>query len=176
MRKRICLPDICLPKRQMVRASLITLIVLGLDQLTKWFILYRTTVPIEQPAEITSFFNLVLVWNYGISFGIGNDGTIEGRWLFITLAVGICMVLLYMLLTTTSRMKAYTIALVLGGAVGNIIDRVRYGAVVDFIDIHLAGFHWPAFNIADSAICIGVVLLCWHSMIDPNESKKPDAP
>lgn len=115
--------------------------------------------------EVLPFFNLVLVFNAGAAFSFLADAGGWQKWFFVVLALGISTWLLVMLKRhAAERLQSAAFALVLGGALGNVIDRVRFGAVVDFVDIHAAGWHWPAFNVADSAISIGVALLVWHAL------------
>ncbi len=107
---------------------------------------------------ILPFFNLVEVWNKGISFGMFNDLS-YGQWLLSGMAMIITLVLLRWLSRTDDRLTAAALCLIIGGAVGNTIDRMRFGAVADYLDFHAYGYHWPAFNLTDSAIFIGVILL-----------------
>lgn len=107
---------------------------------------------------VLPFFNLVEVWNRGVSFGMFNN-LVYGQWLLSALAIVITLFLLRWLWRTTDRPTAAAIALIIGGAVGNTIDRLRYGAVADYLDFHAFGYHWPAFNLTDSAIFMGVMLL-----------------
>lgn len=150
--------------RRMLTGLLIALVVLVCDQASKWVILAEVMIPPNHDIiEITSFFNLVLVWNYGVSFGMLAS---HRQPVFLTimsmLIVGVLLVWLY---RNTSPLVTYALGLVIGGALGNVIDRLRFEAVVDFLDFHLGEYHWPAFNIADSCIFIGVVLLCVSSMV-----------
>ena len=126
------------------------------DQLVKWWVLTDLMRP-PAPIEVAPFFNLVLVWNRGISFGLIGGGV--GAWMFVGLAAAIVAVLGLWLARTPVRWVGIALGCVIGGAVGNVIDRLRFGAVVDFLDFHLAGYHWPAFNLADAAITVGVILL-----------------
>jgi signal peptidase II len=131
-----------------------------LDQLTKFAILQSFTV--SKVVEVTSFFNLVLVHNRGAAFSFLSDAAGWQRGLFITLALAASAWIIY-LLRRYRQQKLFSLALslVLAGALGNVIDRVFFGAVVDFLDFHAYGYHWPAFNVADSAITCGAVLLIW---------------
>ncbi|RKZ77494.1 MAG: signal peptidase II [Candidatus Parabeggiatoa sp. nov. 1] len=137
----------------------LSLFVIVLDQLSK--IWASATLELQQPVAVLAFFDLTLLHNYGAAFGF--LGTADGwqRWFLSALAVVICGVIVIWL----GRIKrqqwwlACALALVLGGALGNVLDRVMYGYVVDFIDIYYQQWHWPAFNIADSAISIGAVML-----------------
>ena len=117
---------------------------------------------------MTSFFNLVLVFNAGAAFSfLANAGGWQ-KWFFVVLASGISLWLVAMLRQHAGeRLMALALSLILGGAIGNVIDRLRFDAVVDFLDFHLAGAHWPAFNVADSAITVGVVLMLWCQFFPP---------
>lgn len=115
--------------------------------------------------EVTSFFNLVMVWNRGVSFGLFSHADDSRRWILILAAAAITLWLLVWLWRGPNRLVALALGLVIGGALGNILDRLRFGAVADFFDFHLFGWHWPAFNIADCAIVVGVGLLLLDSFI-----------
>lgn len=144
------------------------LLALGLtllgDQASKEAMIGMLNLP-EAPRTVTPFFNLVMVWNHGISFGMLAD---DGEWRrikLIGLAALITSVMGVWLWQAQRRLTAIALGMVIGGAIGNIIDRIRYGAVADFLDFHAFGYHWPAFNLADSAICIGVAILLFESMV-----------
>ena len=129
--------------------------VVVLDQLTKWAILTW----LDRAIALTPFFNLVVVWNRGVSFGmLDSDGALA-PWLLSGLALAVVAALLLWLRRVEHPLPGAGLGLIIGGAVGNVIDRVRFGAVIDFLDVHALGWHWPAFNVADSAICIGAALL-----------------
>ena len=128
------------------------------DQLTKWLVLSRFA-PGER-IELTAFFNLVLVFNKGAAFSFLADAPGWQTPLLVAFAAGAALVVSVLLLRSTGRrMFSAGLALILGGAVGNVIDRLRFGHVVDFLDLHAGGWHWPAFNVADSAITLGAALL-----------------
>ena len=135
----------------------IAFIIVLIDQLTKITVeklfTYGETLP------VTGFFNLVLVYNPGAAFSfLGNQGGWQ-RWFFTAIALVAIGFILYLLKRHAGqRLFCWALALILGGAVGNVIDRVAYGHVIDFLDFHVAGWHWPAFNVADSAICIGAAM------------------
>lgn len=115
--------------------------------------------------EVTSFFNLVLVYNKGVSFGLLSNDAPYGPYLLAALAVAIAGLIWYFLLRRAEhRMMAVAAGLIVGGALGNALDRVLYGGVVDFLDFHVAGYHWPAFNIADCAIVVGAALLAFDGL------------
>ena len=137
----------------------IAVAVILLDQLTKWWVRVELMRP-PRVIEITPFFNLVYGWNRGISFGIfNNDDATWNAWALSLAALVIVGALTVWLVRTTSPLVRVALACVIGGAIGNVIDRVRFGAVFDFLDFHVAGYHWPAFNVADSAITCGAVVL-----------------
>ncbi|MGF1610933.1 MAG: signal peptidase II [Kiloniellales bacterium] len=140
------------------RALLLALLVIVLDQASKWLILEVVMQP-PRVVRVTSFFNLVLTYNTGVSFGLFGGEREWQPWLLSGLALAIVVALLLWLRHQERPLPALAVGLIVGGAIGNVIDRLRFGAVVDFLDLHAAGWHWPAFNVADSAISIGVVLL-----------------
>lgn len=141
-----------------------------LDQITKWLILDLFANG-PRVIEVTGFFNLVLAWNRGISFGMFGASSAVGVWILVSLALVISAVLIRFMMKAETRFAALAFALVIGGAIGNVIDRVRFGAVVDFLDVHAMGYHWPAFNVADSAITIGAAALILESLFsDPETS------
>jgi signal peptidase II len=128
------------------------------DQLTKWLVLARFA-PGER-IELTGFFNLVLVFNKGAAFSFLADAPGWQTPALVAFALGAAIVVSVLLVRSGGRrMFSAGLALILGGALGNVIDRLRFGHVVDFLDLHAAGWHWPAFNVADSAITIGAALL-----------------
>ena len=147
--------------------------IIALDQSTKLII--QQTLPLHQKVEIISgFFNLIHVRNTGGAFGIfgGEKGPV-GSVLFVVaslIAVGI-LVILFLRVKEHEKTLTFSLALLLSGAIGNLIDRVSYGEVVDFLDFHVSSTHWPAFNIADSAISIGIGLMALELLI--KERKKP---
>jgi signal peptidase II len=146
-------------------------LVIALDQASKWWIVTRVQVP-PRRIEVTAFFDLVLTWNRGVSFSLFSSGELFAPWLLSSVALAICVLLIYWLATTVRGLPAAAIGLVLGGALGNVVDRVRFGAVADFLDFHLGGYHWPAFNLADSAITVGVVLLLADGLFGGRESNR----
>ena len=132
--------------------------IVAADQVTKAIVLGRFSY--GERLELTGFFNLVLVYNKGAAFSFLSDAAGWQTPLLIGFAVVAVGILGTLIVRSPGRRLFCTgLALILGGALGNLIDRFRYGQVVDFLDFHAAGWHWPAFNVADSAITIGVVLL-----------------
>jgi signal peptidase II len=138
-------------------------LVVVLDQLTKWAILTW----LERAIALTPFFNLVLVWNRGVSFGMFDSASRLGPWVLSGLALVVVVLLLGWLRRVDHPLTAAGLGLIIGGAIGNVIDRVRFGAVIDFLDFHALGWHWPAFNVADSAICVGALLLLVDGLLMP---------
>lgn len=136
----------------------IAFLVILLDQITKIMITRLFTLGEEKP--VTGFFNLVLAYNRGAAFSFLSDQGGWQRYFFTAIAVAAVGFILYLLRKNAGqRMFCWALALIMGGALGNLIDRLAYGHVIDFFDFHLAGVgHFPAFNIADSAICIGAFL------------------
>jgi len=152
------------------QGRVVALVVFVWDQISKWLILDLFASG-PRVIELTGFFNLVLAWNRGISFGMFGASSAVGVWILVALALVISAVLTRFLAKAETRVAALGFALVIGGALGNVIDRGRFGAVVDFLDVHAMGYHWPAFNVADSAITIGAAILILESLFsDPETS------
>ncbi len=140
--------------------ALAALVVL-LDQASKTWML--GSFRLMESQVVTPFFNLVLVYNSGAAFSFLAGAGGWQKWFFVVLALGISAWLLSLLRHhAQERLLPTALSLILGGAIGNVIDRLRFDAVVDFLDFHVAGYHWPAFNVADSAITVGVALMLWH--------------
>lgn len=142
-----------------VLGGLCAIAALGLDQSTKALAL--NTPELERGVEILPFLNLVRVLNDGVSFGM--LGGIVPWWGLVVLATAIMAWLLIWLWRAPDRLTAAALGLVIGGALGNVIDRLRYQAVPDFLDFHFGTYHWPSFNLADVAIFCGAALLFWDS-------------
>lgn len=156
---------------RLVLAFGLSLLIIGLDQYTKWLIV--TNFELYSARQITSWFNLVHVHNFGAAFSfLSSEGGWQ-RWFFtvLTSVISVALVVWIIRLPVAERLQRIALALILGGAVGNLIDRIHLGYVIDFIDWHYGEHHWPAFNIADSAICIGVGLLIIHMLFLDNRSQ-----
>ncbi len=145
---------------------LLGLMVLMADQVSKW-LAFNSLSPYT-PEALLPLVNLTLAFNTGAAFSFLADAAGWQRWLLIGIAVAVSLYLLHWLrsLAGGRSLEAAGLGLILGGAVGNLIDRVRLGAVIDFIDIHYGGWHWPAFNIADAAITVGVVMILLTAWLD----------
>ena len=156
----------------MTSAALTALAVLVLDQLTKLRAL-QTLAPGRPVPVIDSFFSLTLVMNPGLAFGMLSTTPSGWRWLVALLSIGALAVLAVVglrMLPGGGRLTPLALGLIFGGAVGNLIDRGRFGAVVDFLAFYWRAYHWPAFNAADSAITIGVALLALRLLTAPSSS------
>jgi signal peptidase II len=146
-----------------LRSLAVATVVLLLDQLTKWSALSNLKIGI--PEEVLPFMNWLLLLNPGAAFSFLAQGSGWQRWFFTALGVMASAYILWLLRKSqTDKLLSFALSFILGGALGNVLDRVMYGAVVDFIDLHYANWHWPAFNIADSAICMGAVLIVLSEM------------
>ena len=145
--------------------AVLAAIVIILDQLTKWLILEVVMQPVVQVFEVTSFFNIVLAYNRGVSFGLFGNDNIWMPYVLSGVAAAIVVGLLIWLRDQVHLIYGVAVGLVIGGAIGNVIDRLRIGAVVDFLDFTLPLYgRWPAFNLADSAIFVGVAILAFASL------------
>lgn len=156
-------------------------LIMVLDQITKWWVVELVMRPegvLDTPfyspvrIEVLPFFDLVMAWNRGVSFGMFNN---DGQWnalILSVLSVAIAIGLSLWLRKATARIEILALGGIIGGALGNVIDRVRWGAVADFLDVHVMGYHWPAFNVADSAITVGAVLLVLDALLAKSSSTK----
>lgn len=136
---------------------LLSLGVILADQITKMLI-EAALIP-QEVIPVFPGFNLFLTYNKGVSFSFLSSDHIWMPWVLSGVALIICLFVVRWMRVEKSRFILTGLALILGGAIGNVIDRIRFGAVVDFLDVYVGSYHWPAFNVADSAICIGVGLI-----------------
>ena len=146
----------------------VSAVVLAIDQITKWWIVFTVMQP-PRVIEVTPFFNLVMGWNFGVSFGMFDSVPGLAAWLLPTAVIAITAVLVVWLYRVDRLRPAVGLGLIIGGALGNLIDRLRFGAVADFLDFYAWGYHWPAFNAADSAITVGAVALILDSLLTGDE-------
>ena len=138
-------------------------LVLVLDQITKYVV--SRTFALYESVEVTPFFNLVLVHNRGAAFSFLSDAGGWQRGFFIAIALGASIWIGWLLRKHANEtLFCLALSLILGGALGNVVDRVLFGAVIDFLDFHALGYHWPAFNVADMGISIGAALLIWDAL------------
>jgi signal peptidase II len=146
-----------------LRSLAIATIILLLDQLSKWSALSNLQLGIPEP--VLPFMNWLLLLNPGAAFSFLAQGSGWQRWFFTIVGLVACVYIIWLLRKSQNdKLLCVALSLILGGALGNVLDRIMYGAVVDFIDLHYANWHWPAFNIADSAICIGAALIIWGEL------------
>ena len=152
------------------------LVVFLLDQWTKRWA--SAALSLGEPQHFLAYFNFTLLHNYGAAFSLLSDAGGWQRWFLLAVTSVISVVLLVWLtrLQAQQKLLALSLALILGGALGNLYDRAVYGYVVDFIDWHVNGYHWPAFNIADAGISCGAVLLILDTFINPEPKAKDKAP
>ena len=142
---------------------LVAVLAIGADQVTKWWILASVMDP-PRIINVTPFFNVVLVWNRGISFGMFSNESMAGVWILSLLALIIVGFLFNWLRKAESKRVAISLGLIIGGALGNVIDRAVHSAVLDFLDFYIGSVRWPAFNAADSFITVGAILLILDSL------------
>ena len=168
----IAVERLAAPRRPLVSGLVVATVVLVLDQASKALVLARFGGAEDRIVPVAPCLNLTLVANHGVSFGLFNTGTGWRPWVFSLIAVAIVGVLLHLLRTARNRIVVAGMGVIVGGAIGNLIDRVRFGSVVDFVDFHFGAWHWYVFNLADAAICVGVALLLLDGLLVRPESPK----
>jgi lipoprotein signal peptidase len=153
--------------------------VLAADQASKWFLLEVLLLPQVRHIPLLSLgpfgFDLTMVWNRGITFGLLQGDQPWHAWALAAVAVLVVGMLLRWLARAERRRVALALGAIIGGAIGNAIDRLRFGAVADFFDAHAFGWHWYVFNLADAAIVLGVVVLAWDALFPPKAGGKQQA-
>jgi len=152
-------------RRPTILALVLAGIVALLDQASKLWVLDFFAARGQDGVVVLPIFNLVLVGNRGVSFGLFNGGQASGTLVFAALAVVIVALLLWWLVRAAGPRQRAALGLIIGGALGNVFDRLYRGAVVDFLDFHWGAWHWYAFNVADAAICVGVALIALDSLL-----------
>ena len=155
----------------MILGLTVAVIVVLFDQLSKYVMLHQILAE-KSIIEVLPCFNLVKAWNTGVSFSMFNDGGTIGIIALSTLALIIVAFLLKWLYSETNRWVQVSLGMIIGGAIGNVIDRISYRAVFDFLDFYWKENHWPAFNVADSFICVGAMIIIIHSLFF--DSKKTE--
>lgn len=156
----------------MVKWLSISLFAIVIDQITKWAIVLKLQEFDSIP--ILPFFNIVRAHNKGAAFSFLSDAGGWQHWLFIGLAIIVSIIIIGMLKEIkpgSRQLEGIGLSLILGGAIGNVIDRVTHGYVVDFLDVYVGSYHWPAFNVADSAICVGAALFLIQMLRSPQETR-----
>ena len=150
------------------------LLVLAADQASKWWVLEVLDLPNVRQIPVLPVLSLTMVWNHGVTFGLLNGFGAWGAWLLAGAALAVVAVLGVWLRRAESRLVAAALGAIAGGAVGNVIDRLRFGAVVDFLHAHAFGWSWYVFNVADAAIVCGVAVLVLDGL-RPRRAAAPDA-
>ena len=160
------------PFRLGLLAALATLV---LDQGSKLGLYLGTDLVLTQPWRVASFADLVVVWNRGVSYGLFQQEGGVGRWGLVVLSVAAALGLGVWMRRAGSRLLGLALGLIVGGALGNALDRAAYGAVLDFVHLHAGAWSWYVFNVADAAIVAGVAGLVLDSVIPQRDGRVPDA-
>lgn len=145
--------------------AVLALITLVLDQASKLYLLFGYDLPLKEPLVLAPFLELLVVWNRGISYGLFQQESEFGRWALLAVSVAAAVGLSIWMARAASRLLAASLGLIIGGALGNAIDRIAYGAVFDFVHVHVGSFSWYVFNVADAAIVAGVIGLVYDSLV-----------
>jgi signal peptidase II len=154
----------------------LALATVALDQASKLWLLFVHDLPVREPVTLAPVLDLMVVWNRGISYGLFQQDSGLGRWALVALSVVAAFGLCLWMARTRSRFLAAALALVAGGAIGNAIDRIAYGAVFDFIHFHVGSWSWYVFNVADAAIVAGVVGLLYDGFVlERRRGREPQA-
>lgn len=148
----------------------VALLAFVLDQLSKYYA-FRFAVENGSPFEVCDYFNMVSAFNKGVSFSMFDGGGLWGRVVLIIFALCIVLFLIHWMKSERSAFVRLALGLIVGGALGNVADRLRMGAVYDFLDFYYGAYHWPAFNAADSFICIGAFLIVMHAICSKIKEK-----
>jgi lipoprotein signal peptidase len=158
----------------LARGLLLGFVILGADQASKWWILHGVDLPTRRNIPILEAgpfgLDLTMVWNRGVTFGLLSGSEPWHAWALAGLAAAIALFLLRWMAKAENTRTALALGAIIGGAIGNVIDRVRFGAVVDFMDVHAWDWHWYVFNVADAAIVLGVLTLLVEALF-PDRSR-----
>lgn len=155
---------------------IVAFLALVLDQASKTAVLHWSFGWSAQLYPVTPFLDFVALWNYGISYGLFPQGE-QGRWVLVAVKVVAALLFAVWLSRTHRRLDAVALGLLIGGAIGNAVDRVVYGAVFDFVSLHAFGYRWYVFNLADVAVVVGVGLLLYDTVFSRASKSPPsDAP
>lgn len=149
----------------------LTLALATIDQLSKIAIVFGAGFATHQSVAILPFLDFTLIWNYGISYGLFDEGGAGGRIALIALSVVAIAVFVYLMKTAENIRLSIAYALICGGALGNLVDRLWHGAVVDFISLHAGGYYWYVFNLADIWISLAVVVLLYDAFFVKSEEE-----
>ena len=152
---------------------LVAVVTLALDQATKLYLLFVYVLPVRDPLVLAPFLELITVWNRGISYGLFQQYSDAGRWALVGVSLAAALGLSIWMARAQTPLLAAALALIVGGAVGNAIDRAVYGAVFDFVHLHAGRFSWYVFNLADAAIVAGVVGLVYDAVVlEPRRARE----
>lgn len=143
------------------------------DQASKLWLIHGTTLRLTYPWPVLPFLDLTVVWNRGISYGLFQQDSEAGRWILAAFKVAAAIFLTFWLRKSSHRLETIGIGLIIGGAIGNAIDRVLHGAVFDFVHFHVGSFSWYVFNVADAAIVVGVIFMILGQILP---SRAPELP
>jgi signal peptidase II len=144
---------------------LVALATFALDQASKLYFLFGYDLPVREPLVLAPFLELVVVWNQGISYGLFKQHSEVGRWALVAVQIAAAVGLSLWMVRASGRILVLSLALIVGGAAGNAIDRIAYGAVFDFVHFHVGAWSWYVFNVADIAIVAGVIGLLYDSLV-----------
>ncbi len=156
------------------RGFLLALIVLVADQLSKWWILESFNLPQKGSVELLPFLNFTMVWNKGISMGLMTADGDLGRWILVGVTTVVTIALVVWLVRCSDKWLSLALGALIGGAVGNILDRIVYGAVADFIHLHAFNWSFYVFNVADAMISLGVIILLLDGLRSEDKSPTRD--
>ncbi|MDB2668688.1 signal peptidase II [Alphaproteobacteria bacterium] len=152
------------------QALALAAVLAGIDQTSKWLIVFGLNFQTGEPHALLPFLDLRLLWNPGISYGMLDSSSELGRWLLFSLASVITLGFLWAMRTAPNKIVRLAYAMIIGGALGNLVDRGLHGAVVDFISLHSDGYYWYVFNLADIWITLGVLLLIFDVFRDDKDT------
>ena len=149
---------------------LIIFFIFGLDRISKIYIIYLSEKNLTLKLFSSKFLNIKLIWNEGIAFGLFSFNRTD-LYNFLTIIILVVILVIFIMVIKNTGLKKYSLIMILGGAIGNLYDRVFFRAVPDFIDFHIGEFHWFVFNIADIFITVGVIFMILFELIDNNKNK-----
>jgi signal peptidase II len=143
----------------------VALATFALDQASKLYLLYGYDLPVWEPLVLAPFLELVVVWNQGMSYGLFKQNTEVGRWALVAVQIAAAVGLSLWMVRASGRILVLSLALIVGGAAGNALDRIVFGAVFDFVHFHVGAWSWYVFNVADAAIVAGVIGLLYDALV-----------
>ena len=149
---------------------IIIFFIFGLDRISKIYIIYLSEKNLTLKLFSSKFLNIKLIWNEGIAFGLFSFNRTD-LYNFLTIIILVVILVIFIMVIKNTGLKKYSLIMILGGAIGNLYDRVFFRAVPDFIDFHIGEFHWFVFNIADIFITVGVIFMILFELIDNNKNK-----